>query len=155
MAYPVWDVVRFIVRSGDIYDDGDSITNMKLQKLLYYSQGYHLAAFNRALFDEKIVAEEHGPVVPDVWERFAILGRDPIRYYSRKPLDFDKLTLQLITNVYRVYGQFSAWRLRQQTHTEIPWREARKMGNRTGNYEITHDSMKMYFATKLGTKDGS
>jgi uncharacterized phage-associated protein len=44
-------------------DIGDVISNLKLQKLLYYAQGFYLAIYGKALFEEDIVAWEHGPVV--------------------------------------------------------------------------------------------
>lgn len=43
---------------------------MKLQKLLYYVQGFHIAVFNRPLFNEDIEAWMYGPVVPAVYEYY-------------------------------------------------------------------------------------
>lgn len=152
MAHPVFDVVRFILRSGDAREDGDSITNMKLQKLLYYFQGFHLAAFDEVLFNDRIEAWEHGPVVPKVWRELNPFGRDPIRMVaSDRDLGFQGKRLRLMTNVYEVYGQYSPWRLRRQTHKEPPWKLARRRGEDTGDYEITHDSMRRFFATRLTT----
>ena len=95
MPNPVNDVVRFIVNAGDTFEDGDSISNMKLQKLLYYCQGFHLASFEgAALFDEKVEAWEHGPVVPVVWRRFREFGRDPIRIRAADRPDFEEAQLK-------------------------------------------------------------
>jgi uncharacterized phage-associated protein len=63
----------------------------KLQKLLYYAQGYALALLGRPLFRDRIEAWDHGPVVPGVWqahtqhqarplprpETFDVVGVDP------------------------------------------------------------------------------
>lgn len=51
-------------------DEGNNLSKLKLQKLLYYAQGYYLALYNEALFDEEIRAWEHGPVVKEVYDHF-------------------------------------------------------------------------------------
>ena len=163
MANPVNDVVRFIVNAGDSFEDGDSISNMKLQKLLYYCQGFHLAFFEgEALFDERVEAWEHGPVVPVVWRRFREFGRDPIRIRAAGRPDFQEAQLNLMWNVYSVYGQYSAWKLRRMTHEEAPWKEAWERGQGIGahegqgpgDYEITRESMARFFKTRLRKNRG-
>lgn len=42
---------------------GDSITNLKLQKLVYYAQAWAVTLLGRKLFEEKVEAWAHGPVV--------------------------------------------------------------------------------------------
>ena len=51
-------------------DAGDLISNLKLQKLLYYAQGFHLALYDQPLFPEAIEAWTHGPVVPDLYRHY-------------------------------------------------------------------------------------
>ena len=46
---------------------GDPISNLKLQKLLYYAQAWYLALHNEPLFPESIEAWVHGPAVPPVY----------------------------------------------------------------------------------------
>jgi uncharacterized phage-associated protein len=70
----VSEVVNFILVLGDQYDDGDPISPLKLQKLLYYCQGFNLGAYNHPLFKEDIEAWEHGPVVVSVWRSYRIYG---------------------------------------------------------------------------------
>ena len=60
----------FLVQQDE--DAGDLISNMKLQKLLYYAQGYFLAIANEPLFHERIYAWTHGPVVPKVYHKYKI-----------------------------------------------------------------------------------
>ena len=50
------------------------ITPSKLQKLLYYAQGWHLALHGKVLFEEDIIARESGPVVLSVEKRFKRYG---------------------------------------------------------------------------------
>ena len=51
-------------------DAGDLISNLKLQKLLYYAQGIHLALNGQPLYPERIEAWQHGPVVPEIYHAF-------------------------------------------------------------------------------------
>lgn len=53
---------------------GEPLSNMKLQKLLYYEQGYHLAYFDAPLFPDNFEAWLYGPVVPRVYDMFKSYG---------------------------------------------------------------------------------
>lgn len=55
-------------------DIGDGISNLKLQKLVYYAQAYHLAMYGEPLFGERVEAWEHGPVVPELYREYKIYG---------------------------------------------------------------------------------
>lgn len=119
---------------------GDNVSNLKLQKLLYYAQGFHLAMHGEALFDEDIVAWEHGPVVIDIYHLYKEYGAGAIP--MPEGFNDECLTAQqkeLIKEVWDVYGQFSAWKLRNMTHSERPWIETDK------NDVISHEIMKDYF----------
>lgn len=53
-------------------EDADLISNLKLQKLLYYAQGCYLALKNEPLFNEQIVNWAHGPVVEEIYHKYKI-----------------------------------------------------------------------------------
>jgi uncharacterized phage-associated protein len=131
----------FLAIQGD--EDGE-ITNLKLQKLVYYAQGFHLAIFDKPLFAEKIKAWEHGPVVPQLWYGYKEWGAKPLPKPSTVPV-FDKATQDLLDDVSGVYGQFSAWRLRELSHSEPPWIEAFNSASKI----VRHDTMRKYFLTRL------
>ena len=57
------DVVRYLVELAGPNEEGEPMTHMRLQKLLYYVQGWHMAWYGRPLFAERIEAWQHGPVV--------------------------------------------------------------------------------------------
>ena len=106
----------------DDENEGDGISNLKLQKLVYYAQGFHLALFDKPLFDDQISAWTHGPVVESLYHQYKVHGSNSIPL----PADFDKEALSesefgLIAEVFEVFGQFSAWKLRNMTHEESPW----------------------------------
>ncbi|MBF0476500.1 MAG: SocA family protein [Deltaproteobacteria bacterium] len=144
----------FLALSEKEIDAGEGITNLKLQKMVYYAQGFSLALFGKPLFDAPIEAWAHGPVVPDLYHCYKSCGSEPIP--APKDFDFDKFdqdTRKLLTDVYVVYGQFSAWKLRNLTHQEAPWIDAYE-GPGTNNV-ISHESMKKYFITQLTDEERS
>ena len=122
-------------------DEGDSISNLKLQKLLYYSQGFHLAIFDKPLFPEAIKKWAHGPVVPQAYHLYKQYGSGPIPIQKIDPKEYTDEVSSFLDEVYQVYGQFSAARLRNMTHNEPPYNEAEDSG------EISQESMKQYFKT--------
>ncbi len=127
---------------------GDTISNLKLQKLLYYAQGFHLAITDKPLFTEHLRAWDHGPVVPSVYHEYKSHGAGAIP--KPQGVDFSKFTKMtrgVLDDVYRVYGQFSAWKLRNLTHNEPPWADAGKDG------VISRDSLRSYFRTQIITND--
>lgn len=125
-----------------LQDDEEAISNLKLQKLLYYAQGFHLAMKSRALFDDDIRAWEHGPVVPAVWREYNRYAGRPIpRPVGFDPRAIDEDTRSLLGEVASVYGQFSAWRLREMTHAEPPWKGTPSQG------VISRAVMEAYFKT--------
>jgi len=121
---------------------GDYISNLKLQKLVYYAQGFHLAIYNEPLFNEDIVAWEHGPVVPELYRVFKGHGSDVIPV--PEDVDFSMFSeeqIDLVKEISEVYGQFSAWKLRNMTHSETPWLSTDR------NEVIDLDVMKEFFRT--------
>ena len=62
------DVAEYFLSKSEV-DAGDVITNLKLQKLVYYAQGFSLAINNRPLFNEQIRAWQHGALssLQSVW----------------------------------------------------------------------------------------
>ncbi|MCU6786400.1 Panacea domain-containing protein [Aedoeadaptatus acetigenes] len=101
-------------------EDTDNISNLKLQKLLYYAQGTFLAIHNQKLFNDPIVAWKHGPVVESVYQNFKSYGASGIDQFQEVKLDDE--TVDLLIEVYDVFGKYSAWGLREMTHQEDPWK---------------------------------
>lgn len=118
------------------------LTHLKLQKLLYYVQGFHLVILDRPAFDDEILAWSHGPVVRDVYDKYRRFGSAGIEAPSEAP-DLPEDTCRLIDQVSDAYGQFSAWRLREMTHDTPPWKNADR------DAVIGHDAMRAYFSTQV------
>lgn len=128
--------------------DGDLITNLKIQKLLYYAQAWHLVYFNRPLFREPIEAWDFGPVVDNVYQAFKTFGCNAIKYKNTRKESkvFTNNQLEFLRSCYETFIKFSANELVNMTHGEDPWREAFKKGR---SADIDHKSMKDYYSKLL------
>ena len=142
-----FDVAKyFLAQSNE--DAGDLISNLKLQKLVYYAQGFSLALNDEPIFGEHIEAWMHGPVVPDLYQEYKSYGSNAIPPPADfTPAIFNRKELQLLEDVYAVYGQYSAWKLRQLTHSEQPWKDNYCEG--VSSQRISLDEMQSYFKENL------
>jgi len=70
-----FDVANYFLKRQDP-DAGDLMSNLKLQKLVYYAQGFHLAMENSPLFNEPIEAWEHGPVCVPLYHKYKSCGSE-------------------------------------------------------------------------------
>jgi len=125
-------------------EKGDIISNLKVQKLLYYAQGIYLAVYNEPLFEEDIIKWQYGPVVPTVYSSLKRYGSEAI------PVDdafdfsvFNKNQMDVLQEINMVFGQFSAIRLMNMTHQEPPYNNTLLRG------VITHQELIKYFSTQL------
>lgn len=143
--YNVIDIAnKILCKAANEPSQGELVSNMKLQKLLYYMQGFHLACFNTPLFDEEIEAWMYGPVVPSVYEHFKGHGNKGIEYKG-SVIHLTKEEEALFNEVYRVYGAYSALGLMDLTHKEKPWKST-NIG--VGNI-ISKDNLRIFFKNRL------
>jgi uncharacterized phage-associated protein len=117
------DIAKYILRFS--HDTGDLITNLKLQKLLYYAQGYYLALNSgEPLFIDGIQAWVHGPAVPSVYGEYKHNGWNPIIDDVAAP-EFDVNIKKYLGKIINTFLPIDAYKLEQMTHKEPPWVEAR------------------------------
>lgn len=113
-------------------ESGNLISNLQLQKLMYYAQAWHLAKFKTRLINRDFEAWVHGPVIPDVYHYYKNNGWMAI---VRKDLDQQKINefeseldakqLELLNAVVEEYFVLPAFQLEKMTHSEDPWLIAR------------------------------
>lgn len=106
-------------------DKGGAMTNLKLQKLVYYAQAWALAIFDEPLFDEECEAWAHGPVIPSLYHKYKEYGWGPLPQPDSVQ-EFDEDTEWLLAEVWKVYGCFDGEYLEQLTHNEDPWVKTRR-----------------------------
>ena len=145
--YTARDVAEYFLRQTD-EESGDLISNLKLQKLVYYAQCLHLAIFEKPLFDDEIVAWMHGPVVVDLYHDYKEFGGSAIVLNDLQPSNLDEKTKEFLDEVYKALGQYSAWKLRDMTHKETPWINA---DNKGSGSVITHSDMQEFFKQWIRT----
>ena len=123
------------------------ITNLKLQKLLYYAQGCHLAIYGKPLFNEPIVAWTYGPVVESVYRTYKRFGDFGISEFDTCTDSFSDDEKKILIGTDETFGQFSAWKLVEMTHNEAPWKETPR------NEIIPVDKIKAYFEKNYVEED--
>lgn len=144
MAFPVKHIANELLRLA--YEGvGELMTNLKLQKMLYYQQGFHLAYFDRPLFEDEIEAWMYGPVVPAMYYEYESYGRRGIEPSEEIECAMNEEEWRLFCKVYDIYGKYSAEGLIEMTHNEAPWQNT---PTGKGNV-ISKKSIKEFFKTRL------
>ena len=119
---------------------GEGISPLKIQKLVYYAQGLSLGMSNEPLFDEPIEAWTYGPVVSSLYHAFKHHGNESIDRPDNFSIDdYTPEVREILEAVAIVYGQFAAWKLRDMTHSEPPWRDTPR------NCEISRLAIRDFF----------
>ena len=147
MAYKALDIAKKLIfkAQNDEPNGGERLTNLKLQKLLYYQQGFHLAFFGTPLFAEDVEAWMYGPVVPAVYDEYSAYGYSALPEV-KEPVSLSENEEELFNEVYDAYREFSAIGLMNRTHSERPWLDAVPHDRGT---VISQESMMSYFKTQI------
>lgn len=125
------------------HKDEYTISNLKLQKLLYFVQAEFLVDKNEPCFGEKIEAWDFGPVVPEVYQRFKIYGSANIPFFEGiVSFSISEKDKRIIDEIIKECAKYSAASLVEITHNQSPWKEAYR---RYQNAEITQESIKRFF----------
>jgi len=150
-------VANFFLRKAR--EEGVSITQLKLLKIVYIAYGWVLAMLGERLFNEPIQAWKLGPVVPSLYHEFKRFSQFPIDTLSMT-LDDDQKTLHspeisaddectvILDKVWDVYKVFSARALVDKTHeVDTPWSKHYRPGVR--DIPIPDEDIKDYFTQKI------
>lgn len=140
----VFDVAKYILKKEG------KMSTWKLQKLCYYAQAWSLAWTGNPIFEEEFQAWANGPVCPDLFRlyqgKFSCSEEDLSKGDPNNLNDDQKETVDIII---RDYGKMDPYELRELTHSEDPWKNARQ-GIPEGTYcnnPITTDSMGEYYGS--------
>jgi len=161
MAYPAKAIANYFLGNFK------GICPMKLQKLVYFAHGWHLAINGEPLINESIEAWNYGPVIPALYHEFKKYGNKEIPvcattyserlgdYVTPTIYDYDEGnapedTQDLLSVVWEVYGKFSALQLSSMTHLPgTPWRTMMEVGEVGRNVEMDDDIIEEYFKKKI------
>lgn len=121
-----------------------TISNLKLQKILYFIQAEFLVVKQDVCFPNKIEAWEFGPVVPDVYHKYKIFGSASIHYVgSNSFAGISSDDRALIDGIIDECAGYSASTLVEITHNQTPWKDAFRP---RCNCVITPQSIHDYFS---------
>jgi len=137
-------------------EDGNPVTQMKLQKLVYFANGIHLAQYDNPLIKENFQSWDYGPVIPEIYQQFKIYGSSPIEDTSllfvfnpsaKKVLESDVLdekAKETISVTWNSLKDISAITLSAWTHKKgSPWETHYKNGI------IPNEEIKEYFKSEF------
>ncbi|WP_338631130.1 Panacea domain-containing protein [Clostridium baratii] len=142
--YDAIDIAKYIINK--CIDLDRPISNLQLQKILYYVQGAYMKETNGyLLFKNKISAWQYGPAVPDVYFEF--------NNYSSSEIDIKYPTIELPDEIKKVIDPvikkkslLTAWKLVEDTHNEMPWKESYSEGERC---DIDYGIMTIFFCKNV------
>lgn len=139
------DIANFFVDLANS-DSDDCMTNLRVNKLIYFAQAWSLVRRNVPLFSEEIQAWTYGPVVQSVYQVFKGYGRDRIQYVhgDYSPDIFSSEELELLIDVAQCYGRFTSPALVDITHaSNSPWK---RVFSENENNVISKESLREYFS---------
>ena len=139
MTYQARDIAEYIIYREA--SQGRTVSNLRLQKLLYFVQAQFIVQKDAPCFTERMEAWDFGPVVPEVYRAYKFYGSNAIPY-SKTNFNISKTDMMLIDIMLDHCGQYSTSTLVDMTHAQTPWKSAYQ--NPFDN-EITLRSMFHYF----------
>ncbi len=141
--YKALDIARYIIERCN--QNSKTISNLKLQKILYFVQAEFLVAKNQPCFREKIEAWDFGPVVPDVYFAYRMYGSTNIPCLGKSGVSqlISEKDRGLLDGIIDACSNYSASALVEITHHQTPWIIAYNQDGH--NNEIKTDSIKNYF----------
>lgn len=146
------EVSAWFVNHADI-EAGEAITQLKVQKLVYYADAWFLANFDKPLILEDFQAWAHGPAIPFLYDKYREHKWQALPLEDAPKLSKD--VRMFLGAVFEEYGQFSAKKLEQMTHDEDPWLVAREglQPEAASRNVISKISMRNYYAAKIGKEE--
>lgn len=132
--YSALEIAKYIVLK--CINDKHPISNLQLQKILYYIQKNFLQSKNERAFADDIEAWQFGPVVPNVYYHFCAFGSMSIIFYLGTLLNEinydDKSSIDAIVEEKR---KINVWDLVNDTHKPNgAWAKIYKNGE--GNHHV-------------------
>lgn len=135
--YNAMDIAAYVINKS--IDNNHPVSNLKLQKLLYYIQAASLVCRNKELFKDDILAWQYGPVVERVYNEYKYYSRYNILDKVNCNVEIDNESTEIIDRVLDAKANFTAYSLVDATHKEKPWIET-NLGD-----VINKESIKEYF----------
>lgn len=137
------DVARYIVQY--CYDKGSPISNLQLQKILYFAWIDYFTETSKSLFDDTIRAWALGPVIVEVYNKYSIYGSMPIRPVDETSDFFgDAEDKSIFDSIIDRYRKMSAFSLVDKSHVkngawDLVYNQRRNYGSNIIPYELIRE----------------
>ena len=138
--YNILEVSKYIINYS--IEIESPVSNLKLQKLLYYVQAKFLIDKNKVCFENNIENWRHGPVIPQIYRSFKKYFNSNIEVFQKVNEEISYEDKKLIDTVVLSYKLTEAWEMVDKTHNEEPWKSTNR------NEIITTESIENYFLEK-------
>lgn len=155
MSYNASVIAYAFVKKG--IEEGSPVTQMKLQKLVFFAHGIHLAQYGEPLIDEKFQAWKFGPVVRDIYTSYRFYGSEPISdtlWIFRSDIldkELDELSTKVkdtVSTTWNTLKSFNASQLSNWTHkVGSPWQKVYVEGEK--DIDIPNAEIQEYFKKYL------
>ncbi|MBP2295175.1 Panacea domain-containing protein [Azospirillum rugosum] len=157
--YDAREVANFLLDHSQ--SQNQSLTNMALNKIIYFAHGWYLASKGSPLIRNRFEAWQHGPVIRVIYEQFSKFGSKPIQdramsldleteSYQITSYDISEGDKSFIINVFQAYSTLHAFELSNITHEKnSPWDKIwnNKDGSVRFGMTISNDEIREYFLT--------
>ncbi|MHA0285179.1 Panacea domain-containing protein [Mycobacterium sp. C3-094] len=124
-----------------------AVESVRLQKLLYYAQAWHLVTMDAPLFEDQIKAFELGPVVHSVWSNYRGTITITRRQAVGNPDALTETEREVVDAVIEAYRRIQPFEMSALTHVEDPWVDAWNASG--GDRVISHEAMRRYYAAEM------
>ena len=143
MAYRAKTIAEYFLLLAK--EQGEAITPLKMQKLIYFAHGWNLAIQGVPLVNEDVKAWPYGPVIPSIYAAYKKYGRLAIPADKEcekidEGLQGDTSTTTILNKVWDVYRKFTAFQLSNMTHEPgTPWQKTNTEDT------ISNEEIRKYF----------
>lgn len=149
------DVANFFIDIINSDEEG-SVTNLQLNKIVFFAQAWSLVLKNKPLFDEDFRAWDYGPVLSSIYHKFKDYGKQYIARVSDNIFEdvFYSETIDFLLDVYREYSKYSETELVNLTHVKGGvWEQIRSKNKKKRNEIIPKDLIKDYYSKQPKLKE--
>ena len=126
------DIAKFIVNKNE------GMTNLELQKILYYLYVLFYRKYEKDLFDDDFRALKYGPVIIEVYEYFNVYGSSQLFSYAPENLELSREEIDFLISMSKQLSNYDVWDLVESTHRYSPWK------GKYMNQIITKEEIKDY-----------
>ncbi len=153
-TYSCIDIANYFIKKHK--NTNNQITNMQLQKLVYFTNGIYMHYEGYPLIKEKIQAWKYGPVIPELYDELKNFGSNAVNkiIQNDNSKEISEEMIPLLESIDRIFGTMDAWELSDISHIkEGAWDKAKKLGDYLENEDIKEEFKKLHIPSLTTDKE--